>query len=55
MRGLPSILSFFHNEFNKFNHTRARTSTPILRLPDLNKGLTLPTDASNVSIGAVLM
>ena len=24
MRGLPSILSFFRNEFNKFNKTRAR-------------------------------
>ena len=24
MRGLPSILSLFRNEFNKFNHTRAR-------------------------------
>ena len=24
MRGLPSILSLFRNEFNKFTHTRAR-------------------------------
>ena len=24
MRGLPSILSFFCNKFNKFNNTRAR-------------------------------
>ena len=24
MRGLPSILSFFRKEFNKFNNTRAR-------------------------------
>ena len=24
MRGLPSILSLFRNEFNKLNHTRAR-------------------------------
>ena len=24
MRGLPSILSLFLNEFNKFNNTRAR-------------------------------
>ena len=23
-RGLPSILSLFRNEFNKFNNTRAR-------------------------------
>ena len=25
MRGLPSILSFFRNKFDKFNNTRART------------------------------
>ena len=24
MRGLPSILSLFRNEFNKFNNTRGR-------------------------------
>ena len=24
MRGLPSILTFFHNEFNKFSNTGAR-------------------------------
>ena len=24
MRGLPNILSFFRNELNKFNNTRAR-------------------------------
>ena len=24
MRGLPSILSLFHNKFNKFNNTGAR-------------------------------
>ena len=24
MRGLPSILSLYRNEFNKFNNTRAR-------------------------------
>ena len=24
MRGLPSILSLFHNKFNKFNNTRTR-------------------------------
>ena len=26
MRGLPSILSLFRNEFNKFNNTGARMS-----------------------------
>ena len=29
MRGLPSILSLFRNEFNKFNNTRARMSDSI--------------------------
>ena len=24
MRGLPSILSLFRNEFNRFNYTRSR-------------------------------
>ena len=24
MRGLPSILSLYHNDFNKFNYTRAQ-------------------------------
>ena len=37
MRGLPSILSLFRNEFNKFNITRARMLDSIyqmaLRLP----------------------
>ena len=28
MRGLPSILSLFRNEFNKFNNTRARMLRP---------------------------
>ena len=29
MRGLPRILSFFHNELNKFNNRRARMVDPI--------------------------
>ena len=37
MRGLPSLLSLFRNEFNKFNKTRARMLDSIyhmaLRLP----------------------
>ena len=32
MRGLPSILSFFRNEFNKFNNTRARMLDPIYHM-----------------------
>ena len=30
MRGLPSILSLFCNEFNKFNNTRARMLDSII-------------------------
>ena len=32
MRGLPSILSFFRNEFNKFNKTRTRMSDSIYHI-----------------------
>ena len=32
MRGLPSILSLFRNEFNKFNNTRARMLDSIYRM-----------------------
>ena len=32
MRGLPSILSLFRNEFNKFNKTRARMLVSIIYL-----------------------
>ena len=32
MRGLPSILSLFRNEFNKFNNTRARMLDSIFHM-----------------------
>ena len=32
MRGLPSILSLFHKEFNKFNNTGARMLDSIYHL-----------------------
>ena len=32
MRGLPSIVSLFLNEFNKFNNTRARMLDSIYRM-----------------------
>ena len=32
MRGLPSILSLFLNEFNKFNNTRAQMVDSIYQL-----------------------
>ena len=37
MRGLPSILSIFRNEFNKFNNTRARMLDSIYRMTNTLK------------------
>ena len=37
MRGLPSILSLFRNEFNKFNNTRARMLDSIYHITDTLK------------------
>ena len=37
MRGLPSILSLFRNEFNKFNNTRARTLDSIYHMTNTLK------------------
>ena len=36
-RGLPSILSLFHNEFNKFNNTRARMLDSIYHMTNTLK------------------
>ena len=40
MRGLPSILSLFRNEFNKFNNTRARMIT--VRVNTISMSCDLP-------------
>ena len=37
MRGLPSILSLFRNELNKFNHTRARMLDSIYHMTNTLK------------------
>ena len=37
MRGLPSILSFFRNEFNKLNNTRARMLDSIYHMTNTFK------------------
>ena len=37
MRGLPSILSLFPNEFNKFNNTRARLLDSIYHMTNTLK------------------
>ena len=51
MRGLPSILSFFRDEFNKFNNTRARMLDSIyhmtLRLFEISF---LPSKRYNLSL-----
>ena len=39
MRGLPSILSFFRNEINKFNNTRARMLHSIYHITRLLQNL----------------
>ena len=37
MRGLPSILSLFRNEFNKFHNTRARLLDSIYHMTNTLK------------------
>ena len=37
MRGLPSILSLFRNEFDKFNNTRARMLDYIYHMTNILK------------------
>ena len=37
MRGLPSKLSLFRNEFNKFNNTRARMLDSIYQMTNTLK------------------
>ena len=37
MRGKPRILSLFHNEFNKFNNTRARMLDSIYHMSNTLK------------------
>ena len=49
MRGLPSILSLFCNEFNKFNNTRARMLDSIYHMT-LSILLNLISDVKNVII-----
>ena len=55
-KGNPNKLVWEGEHQRAFERLRSyMVSTPILRLPDLEKGFTLRTDASNVGIGAVLM
>ena len=55
IKGNPNKLVLEGEHQRAFERLKDMVSTPILRLPDLDKGFTLQTDASNVGIGAVLM
>ena len=48
MRGLPSILSLFRNEFNKFNNTRARMLDSIYHMTNTLKSHFLRKKRYNV-------
>ena len=60
MRGLPSILSLFRNEFNKFNNARAQMLDSIYRMTKIPlkshfccKTLQFCHNVRNVVIGVV--
>ena len=48
MRGLPSILLLFRNEFNKFNNTRARMLDSIYHVTNTLKTLSICHHVRNV-------
>ena len=48
MRGLPSILLLFRNEFNKFNNTRARMLDSIYHMTNTLKTLSVCHHVRNV-------
>ena len=51
MRGLPSILSLFRNEFNKFNNTRARMLDSIYHMTlEYLKNCSFGVNTSRVSL-----
>ena len=50
MRGLPSILSLFCNEFNKFNNTRARMLDSIYHMTNTLKSHSLRKNVITVSL-----
>ena len=52
MRGLPSILSVFRNEFNKFNNTRARMLDSIYHITNTLKSHFWRTDVIILSLCA---
>ena len=50
MRGLPSILSLFRNEFNKFNNTRARMLDSIYHMTNTLKSHFWRKNVINLSL-----
>ena len=50
MRGLPSILSLFRNEFNKFNYTRARMLDSIYHMTNTLKSHFWRKNVINLSL-----
>ena len=50
MRGLPSILSLFHNEFNKFDNTRARMLDSIYHMTNTLKNISGVKNVMNLSL-----
>ena len=57
MRGLPSILSLFRNEFNKFNNTGARKLDSIyhMTLKILKKKICVKTSRVSLILRNVIM
>ncbi|XP_033758666.1 uncharacterized protein LOC117340982 [Pecten maximus] len=55
-KGMPNHVQWTDAQENAFVSLKKHlTSTPILRLPDLEKTFTLRTDASDLGIGAILL
>ena len=50
MRGLPSILSLFRNEFNKFNNTRAQVLDSIYPMTNTLKSDFWSINVINLSL-----
>ena len=54
MRGLPSILSLFRNEFNKFNKTRARMLDSIYHMTNTLETLSFCHHVRNVVMDVIM-
>ena len=54
MRGLPRILLFFRNEFNKFNNARARMLDSIYHMTNTLKTLSFCHHVRNVVMDVIM-